>query len=587
MTAILDRNLWTAFGRALDAPILIRVAASLVLAAFVAACAALAPMFLAQLVDGLASGGVSTGVIGLAAIYLSSLCVGRLAGQVQSFHYAASDQALQRRISELTFGRLLRLPMSFHLNASPGALMQMHSHAQQGVRMVLSLACASLFPIIVQMAVILWVVGSHFDLKIWVVVALTILAYVAVFGWAVRRTRQPINTALARQVEASSQFLEGLANVETIKNCTAEQRVEVGFAQSSRDVERGWRTAFLRRLETGLAAAAVFVASMMCAVWLGLDGIRGGQMSAGDFLLLTTYMLQIIGPLEMSGYAVRDLTQGAAYLSGWTGLFGERTEQRYEGDSGIAVAHRSDAAPAIAFDHVSFSYDGVRSVLSDVTFSVPAGAVVAVVGATGEGKTSLLRILQKHLLPDSGRVLIDEAPLADIELPILRHRLAIVSQDVTLFNASLRHNLLIANPSATDDEIRRVLQSARLDRVVSRLHEGLDTVVGDRGFKLSVGERQRVAIARALLRNADILLLDEATSALDAETEREISVALVAATEGRTTLIVTHRLALAAMASTIVVLQNGQVVEQGDHRQLLAAGGAYFQLWATQAGPEA
>jgi ATP-binding cassette subfamily B protein len=587
MTAILDRNLWTAFSRALDASILIRIIASLVLAVFVAAATAVAPMFLAQLVDGLSSGGVRAGATGLAAAYLAALCVGRLLGHVQSFLYARSDQALQRRVSQLTFDQLIRLPMSFHQSANPGALMQTHSHALQGIRLVLSLACASLFPIIVQMAVILWVVASYFDTKIWLVVCLTIAAYVGVFAWAVQRTNIPIKQALARQVETSGLLSEGLANVETIKNCTAEQRLGLGFAQASRDVEKGWRAAFLCRLETGMAAAAVFTASMACAIWLGLEGVGSGQMSAGAFLLLTTYLIQIIAPLEVSGYALRDLTQGAAYLSGWTGLFAERTEQTRPDPTANGVTCSGMAPPAIKFERVSLSFDGVRRVLDEVTFSIPSGATVAIVGATGEGKTSLLRVLQKHLPLHSGRVLIDGACLSGIELPVMRRRIAVVAQDVTLFNASLRYNLVLANPAASEDDLLRVLRITRLDAVAARLQGGLDAIVGDRGFKLSGGERQRVAIARALLRRADVLLLDEATSALDAKTERELIGDLMGMTEGRTTLIVTHRLALAALATLIVVLQNGRVAEQGSHDELMAAGGAYFQLSARQAGVQA
>lgn len=583
MTAILGRDLWTAFSRALNAPILIRVIASLVLAAFVATMAALAPMFLAQLVDVLSAGVFGAGVVGLAAAYLAALSVGRLAGHVQSFHYATSDQALQRRIGELTFDQLMRLPMSYHLRANPGALIQLHSHALQGARMVLSLACASLFPIIVQMAVILWVVSSHFDTRIWIVVCLSIIAYVAVFAWAIQRTSTPVNQALQLQVDTSGLLSEGLTNVETIKNCTAEQRIGLGFARASRDVEMVWRTAFVRRFETGIAAAAVFIGSMACAVWLGLEGVRSGQMSAGDFLLLTTYMLQIIGPLEMSGYALRDLTQGAAYLSGWAGLFVEQTEQAGADFAGSTAARSGMAPPSITFERVSLSYDGGRRVLSDVTFSVPPGGAVAIVGATGEGKTTLLRVLQKHVSPESGCVRIDDVSLSDIDLPVLRRRIAVVSQETPLFNSSLRCNLLLANPSATEADMLRVLRVARLDAVVARLPDGLDTVVGDRGSRLSGGERQRVAIARALLRNADILLLDEATSALDARTEQDLGEDLMAMTHGRTTVIVTHRLALAAMATRIVVLQNGQVAEQGSHGELLTARGGYFHLWMKQA----
>jgi ATP-binding cassette subfamily B protein len=388
--------------------------------------------------------------------------------------------------------------------------------------------------------------------------------------------------ALQAQLAVSGHLSEGLANVETIKNCTAEQRFTQSYSTAAQEVETAWRACSHRRLETGLATVAVFIASVGCSIWLGLEGVSSGRMSAGDFLLLVTYMLQIVGPLEMSGYAVRDLAQGAGYLSGLKDLLA-REPERTAGDALPAVDARSRGKPpGILFDNVSVGYGGGRRVLSNVSFSVPPGAVVAVVGATGEGKTSLLRVLQKHLSPDTGRVLIDGIPLSELEPRAMRDRIAVVTQDAALFNASLRYNLNVGKPDASNEDIWRALRLARLDTFVAGLGDGLETIVGDRGFKLSGGERQRVAIARALLREGDILLLDEATSALDARTEKGLTADLGAMAEGRTTVIVTHRLALAAAAGSIVVLLNGQVVEQGNHRELMAARGTYFRFWAGQ-----
>lgn len=586
MTAIIDRNLWTAFGRVVDAPILFRAGASLVLAALAAGSAALAPMFLSQLVDGLADARGGAGAVGLAWTFLITLCFSRLAGHLQAHQYAIGDQALQRRVSQMTFDRLLRLPMSFHLSANPGALMQMQSQALQGVRMILALACATLFPIVVQMIVVLWVVGSVFTPVIWLLVSATIIAYLSVFTWGVRRSIKPTMLALQSQVTCSGRFSEGLVNVETIKNCTAEQRFDSGYAQAVLKVEGAWRSFSDRRLETGIATAVVFAASMGFSTVLGLEGVRAGRMSAGDFLLLITYMLQIVSPLEMSGYAMRDLTQGASQLSGLRDILALQPEP-ISTVSPPASQANARKAPRIEFKQVTLSYETTRRVLSGVSFSVPAGAMVAVVGATGEGKTSLLRILQKHVSPEEGRILVDDVPLTELDTGCLRRRIAVVSQEVTLFNASLRFNLIVGKPDANDADIRRVLRVTRLEALVDRLDEGLETVVGDRGFKLSGGERQRVAIARALLRDADILLLDEATSALDTRTERDICADLTVMAGERTTLVVTHRLPLAAAAGSLVVLQNGQVVEQGSHRELMAARGPYFELWTRQTDGEA
>lgn len=585
MTAVLDRTLWITFGQVVDAPILFRAGASLVLAALATGSAALAPMFLSQLVDGLAGRGGRESAAGLACAFLVILCFSKLAGHLQAYHYALSDQALQRRISQLTFARFMQLPMQFHFGANPGALLQTQAQALQGVRTLLALACATLLPIAVQMAVVLWVVGSIFTPMIWFLACATIAAYVVVFAWGVRRSIQPTMLALRSQVTCSGHLSESLANVETIKNCAAERRFDSRYAQSARDVEGAWRVFSGRRLETGIAAATVFAVSIGCSIWLGLEGVRLGEMSAGGFLLLITYMLQIVGPLEMSGYAVRDLTQGVGQLSGLRDILALQPEAA-PGVALKASEPRSYKPPRIRFERVTLSYENGRRVLCNVSFSVAAGTMVAVVGATGEGKTSLLRVLQKHVSPDEGYVLIDDTKLSELETSDFRRRIAVVSQDVALFNASLRFNLTVGKPDATEDDIRRVLRITRLQALVETLDDGLEEIVGDRGAKLSGGERQRVAIARALLRDADILLFDEATSALDARTEREICADLTVMAGERTTLVVTHRLPLAAAAASLIVLQNGQVVEQGSHRELLEARGLYSELWARQAVSE-
>lgn len=582
MTAILDRKLWTAVGRVVDAPLLARATGSIALAAGATVLTAVAPVFLAQLIDALAAEAEGGRLLPSAAIYLGILCVGRLIGHVQTFHYTVCDQGLQRRVSQVTFDRLLRLPLGFHLGAKTGALIQTHQHALQGVRTLISLACASLLPIIVQMTVILCVVAGLFDLTIWLVVCVTIIAYALVFAWSVRKLSNATGLAIEKQVETAGLLSEGIANIEAIKNNTAESRLSGIYARSCRATEEVWRICFWRRFEAGLAATAVFVVSLACSVFLGLERVESGQLTAGGFLLLTTYMLQIVGPLEMTGYAVRDLAQGASYLSGWKDLLALQPEID-AGEAEVANDHRREGvAPAISFEDVSFAYGGNQQILVRVTLEAKPGETIAIVGATGAGKTSLLRLLQKHIAPDTGRVTIDGVSVSDADTLALRRRIAIVSQDVVLFNASLRYNLVFARPGASETEVLRAIRAARLDGLVSRLRDGLDTVVGERGLKLSGGERQRIAIARAILRSGDILLLDEATSSLDAGTERDILRDIASMTEGRTTLIVTHRLALAATASRIVVLRDGHVVETGRHDELLAADGAYAALWMAQ-----
>lgn len=582
MAAIIDRNLWNALSCVLDAAIIARIAASLLIAGLAAALTTLAPVFLAQLVDILSERAVAASAITLAALYVGAQLAGRCLGHLQAHLLAVSDQALQRRMSQLTFARYLGLPMNFHLDAQAGALVQTHNHALHGVRMIVGLICASLAPVAVQVTIILAVVGARFDPAIGIIMLATIIAYAAAFSWGVHRSIRPTGAALARQLDAAALFSEGLMHVETIKNHTAESRIIRSYGVAVLEVERAWNRFFARRLETSVIVTIVFGASMACAISLSLSRFQEGKMSAGDILLVTTFMLQIIGPLETSGYAIRDLAQSASHLSGWSETVNRASEERRPKGRNQTAAEIASASPEVSFEQVSLSYGSGRQAISDISFKIAAGASVAVVGATGAGKTSLVRLLQCHVMPDTGRILVDGRPILDIGLSNLRDRIGVVSQEVALFNSSLRFNLTLGREGISDEDILAALRAVHLGDMIAAFPTGLDTNVGDRGLRLSGGERQRIAIARAILRGGDILLLDEPTSALDPRTEKNVCRDLVALTAGRTTLIVTHRLALAAAAQSIIVLHNGEIVERGDHQQLIARSGLYRELWATQ-----
>lgn len=581
MSAIVDRKLWTALRRVVDARMATHALISVLLAAVASGAMAVAPIFLAQIVDGVGLGGALP--VASAALYLGSLCASRVAGHVQAYYSTLLDQRLQRRIGQTTLNHLLGLPLGFHLGVRAGSLLQVYQNAVQGARILVSLACASLLPVFVQVAVILSVVASLFDITIWLLMSLTMTAYAAVFTWNVDRVTKATAPAITLQVAATGLFSDSIANIEAVKNNTAEERLGAIYADASECVERAWRFSHWRRLEAGLAVSLVFSFSMGTGIILGLERVQSGHLSAGGLVLLTAYMLQMIGPLETTGYAFRDLAQAASFLSDW-----KRVLARTQEDAGAAphAGPRVEGlAPSVRFERVSFAY-GDRQVLCDVTLEARPGEILAIVGATGSGKTSLLRLLQKHIAPDAGSVMIDGVSIAELSTRALRRRISVVSQDVVLFNETLRYNLIFANPEASESEIASAVRQSRLEALVSALPEGLNTIVGERGLKLSGGERQRVALARAILRGGDILLLDEATSALDVRTEEEILAEMLQIADGRTTIVVTHRLALAATAATIAVLRDGHVAEMGGHEELLARGGAYAALWEAQARPQ-
>ncbi|MDP3736407.1 MAG: ABC transporter ATP-binding protein [Hyphomonadaceae bacterium] len=555
--------------------------AAIVLATAASGLAGLAPLALKQLIDqGLESFPVSATTLYLGGLYVGAMVAGRLAGCLQGYLYATGDQALQTRVSVEVLRELLCLPMRFQLHAPPGALVQTQNHALQGVRLLLSLACLSILPVFAQMVVILTVVAGLFDASIWTVVAAAIAAYGFVFTLGVRRTAAPAEQALASQIASASIFSDAILHAETVKGFSAEGRILARYRERLAAGERSWRACYVRRAETALLASVVFGVVMSAALLLGAAGVRSGQITIGEFVLLNAYLLQIVGPLEATGFAFRDAAQSLAYLKDWNRMLQVTPEQTQNttGPTACTTCDR-EAGVQIRFCNVSFAYDAGRPVINDVTFEAPPGGLTAIVGLSGAGKSSVLRLLQRHYEPTAGQILLDGTPLSHIDLHALRRRMAVVTQDVMLSNDTLRENLLIARPDADDIALHRALLAVGLAPLVVRLPKGLETLVGERGLSLSGGERQRVAVARALLRDAEILILDEATSALDGDTERAVWAELIRATKGRTTLIVTHDLSVAALAANIVVLNDGRVEEQGAHGDLIDTDGLYARLW--------
>lgn len=568
------------FLQAADASVRGRIGAAAVLAVLVGALNGGAPVALKYLVDALVADASASAAFGFAGLYIGTLAAARLVEQGQAYLFGSGEQRLQQRLSGAMFRRILSLPMQYHLDRQAGGVMQTLTLGLQGARLILTHLTFSILPVLVQAILIIAVIAGLFDVALWVVAAAAMAAYAGVFSFGVRRLAGPTRAASAAQVEAGGLLADGFANVEPVKAFAAEAHIGARYDALLGEAERRWRTFYGRRLENGALVALVFCMSLAAVLGLGLLSLVQGRITLGDFVLLNAYLIQIVRPLEMAGFAFRDLAQGAVYLERWADLLRMSAEPQTASASSAPFS----GAPTIRFERVSFAYSADRDVVSDVSFHIPGGATLAVVGASGAGKSSLLRLLLRYYEPAAGRILMNEVPIDALGLDVLRHRIAVVAQDTVLFNDTLEANLLFARPDAGADDLQRALRGARLEELVARLPDGLATRVGERGLKLSGGEKQRVAIARAALKDAPVLVLDEATSALDAETERAICVDLIAAARGRTTLIVTHRLAVAAHADEILVMHDGRVIERGAHDDLLAAEGAYVRLWRRQHG---
>jgi ATP-binding cassette subfamily B protein len=306
--------------------------------------------------------------------------------------------------------------------------------------------------------------------------------------------------------------------------------------------------------------------------------VARGAMTVGDFVLVNAYVVRLVQPLELLGFAVGDIAQGLAFLQSMLDLFAEKTE----GDHSRAPQSAKSTQGELIFDRVSFSYREERAVIKDVSFSVPAGKTVAVVGVSGSGKSSLIRLLFRLYEPDSGRILLDGAPIKDLSLSAVRQAIAVVPQDTVLFHDTIANNIGFGRAGSTQPEIQEAARIANLHDFILSMPEGYDTPVGERGLKLSGGERQRVAIARAALKRPRIFVFDEATSSLDTQTERDILHNLLDVSARSTTLVIAHRLSTVVHADEILVLDRGVIIERGTHEELKELGGAYAALWGAQ-----
>lgn len=580
MAKIAAGGVWKAVRVAVNGTVALRLALAALLAIAAAALAAIAPLVLKLLIDDWTAGPRNaSGVIATLATYILLLFGGRFLSQCQTYVFATADQRLHSRLAVSQFERLIRLPLKFHLSRHSGSLVQSQTLALQGVRTVLAMGGATLLPAIVQMFIILGVVANLYSPTLVAIVVAATLAYAVAFLWGVRRIFRPTEAAIAGEVAAAGLLFDGVANLETIKNCVAEERVARRYAACISETEETWREYHRRRLGTGVVVAVIFAVSLGAVLWRGTVDLSRGAVSAGDVVLLNIYMLQIIGPLEAVGFALRELAQGVTYLAGWN-----ETLQATEESVAVAKAGvpRMSRAPSVRFSRVSFEYETGQAILDGLDFEIPAGETIAIVGASGAGKSTLFRLLTRHFDPTSGTIFVGGQSVDDMDLRDLRASVAAVTQDTDLFDETLLFNIMFGRPDAKRDDLKRAISIAHLGPVIARLPSGIDTRVGERGAKLSGGERQRVAIARAVLQQAPILFLDEPTSALDADTERGIAEALRKASAGRTTLIVTHRLGLAAQADGILVIDGGRIIEKGTHVDLVQSEGLYARMWRTQ-----
>jgi ATP-binding cassette subfamily B protein len=565
----------------------VRVRLALVLALVITASVltALGPVALKLVVDGFTgqAQGVQTSAFVLIGLYVLSQWLARTVGEIRGLVYARAERRMFRTLSERLFAHLMHLPLRFHLDRQTGALSQTLDNGLQGYQMILHHLVFTFLPVTAELGTII-IVLTHLNQPVFLVLFCGALAcYAAAFAYAATTISRAAKTASAAHVDANAAMTDSILNYETVKYFTAESVVQEKVSRALSRTETEWVGFYRRYAFNGLGVATIFAAFLGATIMYAAHEVQGGRMTVGDFVLINTYMLQVVRPVEMLGYAMQGLSQGVAMLEKMLGLFRERTEPR-QADDRVPLGGPGE----LVFENVSLSYRPDRSVLTDVSFKVPAGKTLGIVGASGAGKSTIVRLLVRLFEPDSGRVVLDGVPISELSLPKLRQSIAVVPQDTVLFNDTIGYNIQFGKAHSSRDEIEQAGRLAHLHDFIMGLPDGYETRVGERGVKLSGGEKQRVSIARAAIKCPRIYVFDEATSSLDSRTEREILRNLQEISRFSTTLVIAHRLSTVVHADEIVVLDSGTIVERGTHAALLRQNGRYAALWeAQQQGPVA
>ena len=499
--------------------------------------------------------------------------------ELRELVFAKATQGAARQIALETFQHLHSLSLRFHLERQTGGMTRDIERGVRGIESLISYSLYSVVPTLIEVALVLSILAVKFD--VWfagitlVALALYIVFTISVTEWRTQYRRQANEFDSAAHTKA----VDSLLNYETVKYFNNEAFEAVRYDKSLEALRHARLKAqtSLSLLNTG--QQLIIAVALVGMLWRATQGVVDGRMTLGDLVMINAFMIQLYIPLNFLGVLYREIKQSLTDLDR---MFTLLEKEREVADAPNAPALQLSGSPTVKFESVVFAYESTRPILHGISFEIPAGKTVAVVGPSGSGKSTLARLLFRFYDVGSGAITIDGQDIRQVTQGSVRRAMGIVPQDTVLFNDTVRYNIAYGRTDATESEVEQAAKAAHIHDFISATPKGYDTMVGERGLKLSGGEKQRVAIARTLLKNPPIVIFDEATSALDSANERAIQAELQSAAQNKTTLVIAHRLSTVVDAHEILVMDAGRIVERGNHAVLLAMNGRYAQMWALQ-----